>query len=325
VNSTATTQLYKWLLPPKAFPLVVAWLLLLPLSLLGGKQLLEPLMGQADQLLHGEALSLPLLYYIKAGTFGLLAILGVGQIWLRLQLVYTSAWASYYERPHPLHVDFHPEVRYSFLALLKWLAYRFIRIVLPSIITIASVVLLLWVELTLFSWWMDTPLFRLPLFFILALFLTQLAGLFALIISSNGLWEWGASCYGSCIAITEPFKTPTLVFNRSLRIIKQTKLIWGYHLGLWGFSLLSGAGVFGLFWFFDLHDVVTSFLPWGSILAVEGCLFIAWAGLGFFRFFAYVQALKNYYAQLPLPVKEAFSPPASLVSLMPTTQDGLNA
>ena len=318
---TATTKLYYWLLPPKVVPLLVAWLLLLPLTLLGGKLLLEPLLGQADQLLHGEALSLPLLYYLKAGTFGLLAVLGLGQIGLRLQLVYTSAWASYFDRPHPLHVDFHSEARYSFLALLRWLVYRFTRIVLPSVITVASVFLLLWVELTLFSWWMDTPLFRLPMFFILALFLTQLAMLFALIISGNGLWEWGASCYGTCTAITEPFKSPAVVFNRSLRIIKQSPLIWGYHVGLWVYSLLCGAGVLGLFWFFDLHDLVTSVLPWGSILAFEAGLFLVWAGLGFFRFSVYVQALKRYYSQLPLPVKDAFSPPPPLSSIIPSATE----
>jgi hypothetical protein len=320
-----TTKLYRWILPAKAIPLVVTWLLLLPITLLGGKLLLEPLIGQADQLLHGEGVMLPLMYYLKAGAFATLAILGLGQLWLRLQLVYTSAWASYFDRPHPLHVDFHPEVRYSFLALLRWLTYRFVRIVLPSLITIASVVLLLWAELTLFSWWMDVPLFRLPIFFILALFLTQLAVLFAIIITGNGLWEWGASCYGSCIAITEPFKPPAVAFNRSLRIIKQSPLIWGYHIGLWVFTLLCITSIFGLFWFFNLHDVVTSILPWGSILAIESGLFLAWAGLGFFRFFAYVQALKHYYSNLPLPVKEAFSPPAPLSSIMGTVTEGFGA
>ena len=311
-----TTPLYRWLLPPKVLPLVVVWLLLLPITLLGAKLLLEPLIGQAYHLLHGEALTLPLLYYLKLSTFSTLALLGLGQLWLRLQLIYTSAWASYFERPDPLHVDFHPEVRYSFLALLRWILYRFIRIVLPSILTLSGVFLLLWVELTLFSWWMDTPLFRLPLFFILALFITQLAGVFALIILGNGLWEWGASCYGSCITITEPFKSPELVFDRSLRIIKQSPLIWGYQLGLWVLVLLCTTSVFGLFWFFDLHDVVTSLTPWGAILGVEASLFVAWAGLGFFRFFAYVQALKSYYNHLPLPIKEAFTPPVSLSSVM---------
>jgi hypothetical protein len=288
------------------------WLLLLPITLLGGKLLLTPLLGQADQLLHGEALTLPLFYYVKSGAFSILAILGLGQLWLRLQLAYTSAWASYFKRPHPLHVDFHPEARYSFLALLRWIIYRFVRIVLPSLTIITSVVLLLWVELTLFSWWMDTPLFRLPLFFILALFATQLSLLFALIITINGLWEWGASCYGSCITITEPFKSTAVVFERSLRIIKQARLIWVYHLGLWVFSLLCTASVFGLFWFFDLHEVVTHIKPWYTILAVESGLFLVWVGLGFFRFFSYVTALKHYYSNLPLPVKEAFSPPMSI-------------
>ena len=310
---------FYWLLPTKALPLILLWLCLLPIVLLGGKLLLEPLLAQLDPILHGESISLPLLYYLKVGSFGLLSVLGLGQLWLRLQLAYTSAWASYFQRPHPLHVDFHPEARYSFIALLRWLAYRFIRIVLPSLLTISGVWGLIWLELTLFSWWMDTPLFRLPIFFILALFLTQLAGLFAVIISFTSLWEWAASCYGSCATITEPFKPPAVMFNRSLRIIKTAKLVWIYQIGILLFSILCVASVFGLCWFYDLHQVITDITPWWQILPIEIGLLIIWAGLGFFRFFTYIQALKQYYAQLPTPVKEAFTPPEDLATILANT------
>ncbi len=307
---------FYWLLPRKALPLIVLWLGLLPVVLLGGKLLLEPLLGQLDQILHGESISLPLLYYLKTGSFTVLSVLGLGQLWLRLQLAYTSAWASYFKRPHPLHVDFHPEARYSFIALLRWIAYRFIRIVLPSVLTISGVWGLVWLELTLFSWWMDTPLFRLPIFFILALFLTQLAGLFAIIIATTGLWEWTASCYGSCATITEPFKPPAVMFNRSLRIIKTAKLVWIYQIGIVLFSLLWVSSVLGLCWFYDLHQIITDITPWWHILPIEIGLLVVWAGLGFFRFFTYVQALQQYYHQLPTPVKEAFTPPTDLTTIL---------
>jgi hypothetical protein len=83
-SSTRPPHFLSNLIPPNTVGLLALALVLLPLALTGMKQLLFPLVGQLTPLFQGEALSLPLYFYIKAITFGILLLLTVSQVSLRL-------------------------------------------------------------------------------------------------------------------------------------------------------------------------------------------------------------------------------------------------
>ena len=317
-SSSSPVQAYvAWLLPAGAWLLLLLLAGVSPWCLLALKQQLLPLLGQADVLLKGSLPNLPLYYYLKLCCFVALSVLSLGQILLRLQVLYHTAWARYFPRPHPLHCDFHPSPQYSMPNLLRWHVYRGTRLLGLPLGLLAACTLWYILQVTLLTSGMDSPLLQLPLPYMVGCFVSFTLGLVTLIALGYSTYSALASCYGTVAAITEPLKPPATLFARSVKICLKTPLTlvyWGCALA-YGLALLAAVTCWLVF--VDLPLALSGQVPWWQVLVVEALLWVGACGLGWLRVMAYHEALRHYYDQLPSFVKGAFQSPPSLVTPLP--------
>jgi hypothetical protein len=301
--------LLHWLLPPGALFLLLLLLGLLPFVLCGLKALLMPLLLQSPALLKGDELALPIVFYIKVGAFLALSGLALAQLGFRLTVIYTTAWSQYYPRPHALHVEFQPDFRYSFLALLQWYGYCLLRLIIPTLAGMALFALVLWLELFGFNLLMDTPLIGWPIFFIIGLFIVMMLALLIVLLMVNSAKGLLTATYGTCAVITEPLRSPAVLFARCSRLTAYSPLVWGVWLlkVLLGLALLSATA--WLLLSVNLQQLLAFNAPWLTIVVLEVALWLAWVLLGAYQFMAYYKALQTYYASLPASVIQRFSPP----------------
>ncbi|MFM7390716.1 MAG: hypothetical protein ACKO34_08880 [Vampirovibrionales bacterium] len=288
----------------------VLWVCL-PLGLLAFKQLLLPFMNHVDTVINGAGLGVPLYHSVKFLCFSAIALPTFAWCCLQLTYHYHAHWATFFDRPHPLHCDFHPHPDYSYWALLRWYGFRTLRLLLPFTGGCLVLALLLGLEGWLFNLGFDSPLLRLPLPFIVGLSLLAFVGFFLLILGFVTLYQVLTSCYGTPAAVCEPLKAPSLIMERSKRIALLTPWFWIYLLGsgVWWVVVLSLSS-----WMlvtYQLIHVLNASFPFGLCLLAELFLSLVVVGLGFVRFFAYHQSLVFYYDKLPTMIKQTYAPPPS--------------
>jgi|GEM_PF-5529391 len=282
------------------------------LVVMGVKQLSPLLIDQIMALTRGQGIVLPSYFFVKLFAFSVFAVGSLALLRLRLETGYLYQWSQQFRRPDDLHVDYHPAEPYSFQALSKWHAYRFLRIMtLPLIMTLA-LILTVWSEFMLLNTFMDSVIMRFPLVYIVGLFIAFTLSAFCIAAYVSSIWQSIASTFGACAAVTEPFRPLPILFNRCQRLITQTPLIWGVV----GLKVLLGLGwlalVGWLMWQYELPDMLTLSFPYAWIILIMLGLWMGEVAVGYSTFCVYHLALRNYYQSLPRFIREAFTPPASL-------------
>jgi hypothetical protein len=308
-ESQSGNALYTWLPPASVF----IWLLLLvmtPICLLAGKAILTPLVESLLGLATSSEGMLPPFYFLKVAAFGILAFLGLGQLYARLQVYYIGYWSSRTPRPHPLHVDYNPEHQDSMWAYLRWQLFRLARLILPPVLGVFGTLVLGSLLLFLFN----TLVVALPplltmIYIVMSFFLMGLAGLATVYLFGNTCWAFFGSLYGVCIVVSESDLPVSFAYDRATRIVKGTRLVyWGWGLtGLfWLSSLVASAA---LLWHHTLNDLWSFQLPWFTIVLVEVALAALLVLAHRVRWTAYHKALIRYYQKLPKALRDQFSPP----------------
>ncbi len=300
------------LLPPMAGGLLIGILIFYPIVLLGFKQFIPSLWMQAEAFSQGKGIIVAWHFILKFMIFCLLGGGALVLLRLRLDIAYITHWAMQFPRPHPLHVDYHPAEPYSFYALAKWVLYRLLRLAtIPCLIGLA-LALSGWGELLFLNFFLDAPLMKLPIIYIIGIFWMLTLALLFVASWVNALWQSFSSTFGVCAVITEPLKPLPILFNRCQRISTQTPLV---HL-LWGLkgvlALLWMTLSLWLLWQYRVEDLLTPQFPWWWVLPTLLGLCLAEVHVHYLRFLIYHLALQKFYAKLPRFVREGFHPPISI-------------
>jgi hypothetical protein len=304
------------LLPPSSLLLWPILFFVAPISLLVGENLLSPLLDQALGFMSTGEVALPWVFLLKLLTFLVLAILGLGQLFHRLQVSYYSQWSLSYARPHHLHVDYTPDHRESMAALLRWNGFRLLRAGLPPIGGSFLAFALVLGALYLFNSSLSSQAWFMPLFITSSLFLISLVILATGCLTLNSVWMNITTLYGLCASITEPDLPVLQVYDRVNRIVFSTPLtFFAIPFYLLCNALLLAFSVW-LLLTFNVEDITSGGFNWGLVLGLEGALACLYVAMHALRWFAYHQALIQYYQKLPAFMKNQFNPPPVTKALL---------
>lgn len=297
------------LLPPSSLLLWPILFFVAPISLLIGENLLTPLLDQAFGYMSTGDVALPWLFLLKLLTFMALVILGLAQLFHRLQVSYYSQWCLSYARPHHLHVDYTPDHRESMAALLRWNGFRLLRAGLPPMGGALLAFVLTLGALYLFNSSLSSQAWFMPLFITTSLFLISLVSLATGCLILNSLWMNLTTLYGLCVSITEPDLPVLQVYDRVTRIVFSTPLTFAAIPFYFLCNALLLAFSVWLLLTFNLEDVTNGVFNWPLVLSLEGALAVLYVMMHSLRWFAYHQALVQYYHRLPAFMKNQFNPP----------------
>jgi hypothetical protein len=306
------------LIPPQTLPLLILLLLLLPLTVLTGESLILPVIEgfQAGFTFKSDVPSFPISLWIKLIAFVVLVFLGFYQLLLRISTNYLSVWSTFFPRPDPLHMDYHPNPKESQLATVNWHLYRGIVMFGPIVfIVVASSVLtgLSLLLLTMVRGWLTIGM---PLQMTVGVFAYMLLGLLFVLACGNAIWTGFISLFGSPIAVTEPELSAKGVLERCNRIAFSSSWVWLMYPAFTLFGVMVALEVYTLCEHLDIQDVIGFSVNWPMLLLFELLTLVAYLGLNFCRFFVYHDALQNYYAKLPRQFKDHFEPPPPMAVLL---------
>lgn len=301
------------ILPPKALPLLILFILLLPLALLAGESLLAPLLDWLPTVMSateaGNGLQLPIHFFFKLIAFALLSFFGLFQLLMRINMTYYATWARTFPRPHSLHVEYEPDESASMVALINWYLFRLLMVVGPPVglglLTVGVGLLAFYFYNVVLA---NVPA-SLPIQFIVGLFIILLLGMFTVLALLNSLWTFATTIFGSVVAVTEPDLAAQSIFDRCGRIVFATPMVFGLYLATAVFVLLVLSESAALLYFYDIDTFLSPHANFPLIFGLEIFTLVAYLMLHYGRFFVYHQSLVQYYAKLPRQFKDQFHPP----------------
>jgi hypothetical protein len=296
--------------PQGSVPLLLLWLVLAPLALLTAESLLMPLAGALQLMSQGLTPGLGFNYWVKLTLFLVLSWLGVTQVSLRLQVLYTAAWSRHYPRPHPTHVDYVVALREAMLSVIAWHAYRWLRLIVPPVVFAALTIVLSCAEIALFNTLLINPALSFPIPFILGLFLLLSVALITVLVTLRSLSQGLRTLFGSSVAITEPdLPLPTL-FDRCLRLTQHTWWVMGLlamgYLSCW---LVMLTYVAWLLLKYNIETLVMFQAPWWPVLLATLLLMAYLITFQASKWHAYHQAMVSTYHQLDPDLLATSAPP----------------
>ena len=298
------------LLPQGSLPLLLLWLMLAPLALLTAESLLMPLADSMQLLSQGLTPGLGAAYWIKLVLFLVLSWLGITQVSLRLQVLYTAAWSQQYPRPHAKHVDYLVDLREAMLSLIAWNTYRWLRLMVPPILLACLTVVLGYAEIALFNTLLINPALSLPIPFILGLFLLLSMAVVTGLMVVRSLLHGLRTLFGSCVAITEPDLPLQTVFERCLRLSDQPWWRLGLvALGYFGGWLLMLGYVVWLLLNYNIETLVMMKASWWPVLALAALLMAYLITFQAIKWHAYHSSLVVGYQRIPTDLLNACDAP----------------
>lgn len=310
----SSLSLLDMLLPAPAIPLLALLLVVVPIVLLTAESLFVPLYEWAQ--LHLMSASgdvpygaLPAYFFVKLGTFLVLAFLGGFQLLLRIKTIYYTTWARAFPRPHPLHVDYQIDSNRGMVALIQWKLYQMALIVLPPLVMGVVTFLVGLLELYLFNTFSDLAFIGLSIQLTVELFLIMMLGLFTLFTILNSAWTALTSLFGDVIAVTEPELVNPIIMQRCGRIAFSSPLVY-FLLPAYLVLVLAVAGeIVWLMHEVDIHQFISFQGNTALILLLEAITLAGYLGFNFLKFYTYHHGLSIYYSKLPSQLTECFTPP----------------
>ncbi|MFM7469241.1 MAG: hypothetical protein ACKO37_07060 [Vampirovibrionales bacterium] len=321
---------YQVVFPYQAVPFLLFYVILTPLLLLTGENLLAPLLllvpklatMAPEQLAQGQWM-LPADYWVKLVTFLALSVVVYGLILLRVQVIYLTQWSRQLERPHEKHVDYVPHEQASLQTLIHWYYERFWGLVGSQVLIWGLLLVVILGGMMVFNVFAGTAGVLQTFSFILIAFLVLGLGLLALWRSAMSLLIWRRSVFGAVIAVTEPYLSYPFIAKRSARLQYYGLRSVGLQglLGLLGLFHLSS--VVWLLWWVDIGQLIQGQV---SMIAIYGltCLNGGLWLLGLYtRLMVYHSALRKFYTTLPQAVLDDFPTPKARLLLDPLSVKAL--
>lgn len=305
---------FDMILPPPVVPLLLLLLLVVPIVLLTAESLFIPLYewARAHMMAAGGELSigeLPSYFFIKLGTFLVLAFLGGFQLLLRIKTIYYTTWAKAFPRPNNLHVDYQTDSNRGMAALIQWKLYQILMICLPPLAMSTITFLVGVVELYLFNTFSDLSFIGLSIQLTVELFLIMMLGLFTLFAFLHSAWTALTSLFGDVVAVTEPDLPNPIIMQRCGRIAFCSPYVYVLFPAYLLLLLAVAGEVFWLLKDVDIHHFISFKANVPLILMLEAITFAWYLGFNFFKFYTYHHGLAIYYSKLPPQLKECFSAP----------------
>lgn len=301
------------ILPPRAAPLLLLLVLILPLVALTAESLLLPVWEMIKtKLVPGGQYGidrLPFQFYFKLGAFLLLSFFGAFQLLMRINTIYYAMWSRIFPRPHPLHVDYAPDRQQSIISLMSWKLYRLMMILLPPVMVIGITIAAGALELYFFSSFNEQASVSLSIQFTIGIFIMLMLGMFSVFAVLNAVWNTFTTVFGDVIAITEPDLPNQFVYDRCNRVAFSSR--FGYFLFPLYFLFIIAlvAEIAWLLIAVDIQDFITFQANYGAIFGLELLTFAVYYILNFGKCYTYHYGLVNYYRKLPQQLKDCFDPP----------------
>ncbi len=300
-------------MPPQALPLVLILFVMTPMVLLTGESLLLPLLEWVKTSMKmGNESSfdfLPFHFYIKLGAFLILAFFGAFQLILRINSIYYATWMRALNRPHPLHVDYHPDANHSVFSLMRWKLYQALMIVLPPVGMALLTAFVGMVEMYLFNTFGEFSFISLSIQLTISVFIFLMLMMFSGFSVLNSLWNSLTTIFGSVIAIAEPELPAKLVFERCNRIAFHTKTAYFLYPAYFLFGIVVCVEAILLLLFVDIHEFITFNANIPLIMTCTALTIAGYIMLNYMRLSSYHDAMIRYYDKLPAQMRDCFSPP----------------